>query len=62
MNHKISVDYVEWRVAIHPLLALIVQCRYGFFALKFFTDTILHSWMTMCQGIVQYTNRCMEAS
>ena len=32
MNHKICVDYVDWRVVIHLLLALIVQCRYGFFA------------------------------
>ena len=28
INNKISVYYVEWRVVIHLLLALIVQCRY----------------------------------
>ena len=35
MNHKISVYYVKWGVVIHLVLALIVQCRYVFFASKF---------------------------
>lgn len=61
MNHKISVYYnVDWRVVIHPFLALIVQCRYGLFAPKFCTNTILNSWVTTCQGIVQYANRSQE--
>ena len=62
MNHKISVYYVEWRVVIHLVLAFVILCRYVFFALKFCTDTILHFWMTTCQGIVQYANRYTKAS
>ena len=61
MNRKISVYYVDQRIVIHLLLALIVQCRYGFFAPKFYTDIILHFWVTTCQGIVQYANRFTEA-
>lgn len=34
MNHKISIYYVEWKVVIHLLLALIVQCWYVFFCSK----------------------------
>ena len=34
MNNKISVYSVDWRAVIHLLLALIVQCRYGFFHSK----------------------------
>ena len=34
MNHKISIYYVEWRVVIHLLLTLIVQCWYVFFYSK----------------------------
>ena len=33
-----------------------------FFAPKFCTDTMLHFWLTTCQGIVQYTNRYTKAS
>ena len=60
-NHKISDYYVDKRIVIHLLLALIVQCRYGFFAPKFYTDIILHFWVTTCQGIVQYANTYTEA-
>ena len=59
---KDSLYYVDWRVVIHLLLALIVQCGYVSFALKFCTDTILHFWVTTCQGIVQYANRYTKAS
>ena len=62
MNHKISVYYVKWGVVIHLVLALIVQLRYVFFAPKFCTDTILHFWVTTCQGIVQYAYRYTKAS
>ena len=31
-----------------------------FFALKFYTDIILHFWVTTCQGKVQYANRYTE--
>ena len=48
---------VYWRFVIHLFLALIVQCRYGLFAPKFCTNTILNFWVTTCQGIVQYANR-----
>ena len=34
MNHKISIYYVEWKVVIHLLLALIVQCWYVLFCSK----------------------------
>ena len=62
MNHKISVYYVDLRVVTHLLLALILQCRYGFFfALKFYTDTILPFWVTACRGVVQYANRYTKA-
>ena len=33
-----------------------------FFAPKFCTDTMLHFWVTTCQGIVQYANRYTKAS
>ena len=62
MNHKISVYSVDWRAVIHLLLALIVQCRYGFSISKFCTDTILHFWVTPCQGMVQYANKYTKAS
>ena len=29
---------------------------------KFCTDTILHFWVTTCQGIVQYANRYTKVS
>ena len=59
MNHKISVYYnVDWRVVIHPFLALIVKCRYGLFAPKFCTNTILNSWVTTCQGIDSWFDSC----
>ena len=38
------------------------MCRYFFLAPKFYTYTILHFWVTTCQGMVQYANRYTKAS
>ena len=48
MSHKIFVYYVDWRVVIHLLLALIVHLGMVFFAPRFCTDTILHFWVSTC--------------
>ena len=34
----------------------------NFFAPKFYTDTMLHFWVTTYQGIVQYANSYTKAS
>ena len=65
MNHKISIYYDAWKVVIHLLLALIVQCWYMFsFVPKVCTDIMLHFWVFRCQGtcIVQYVNAYTKAS
>ena len=48
---------------MHLFSALIVQYRYVFFffAPKFYTETILHFWVTTCQGLVQGANRYTKA-
>ena len=56
MNHKISVYNVDRRVVINLLLALIVQCRYGFL-LQSFAQIQYHTF-----GIGQYANRYAKAS
>ena len=38
ISHKISVYYIDWRIFIHLLLALIVHCRYVFFLLLSFAQ------------------------
>ena len=65
MNHRFSVYYLEWRVVIHLLLALIIQCIGMFF---FFCSKVLHRYNITLLGdhmsrlIVQYVNRYSKAS
>ena len=62
MSHKISVNYVDKRIAIHLLLALIVHCTYVFCSfLKFAQIQFLPFWVTTCEGMVQCANRSIKA-
>ena len=65
MNHKISIYYVEWRVVIHLLLALIVQCWYVFFCSKGLhrhNITLLGVHMSRYSSVCQWIYKSIQGS
>ena len=65
MNHKISIYYVEQRVVIHLLLALIVQCWYVFFCSKGLhrhNITLLGVHMSRYSSVCQWIYKSIQGS